>query len=410
MSDDAPKAVTPAPRYPPGPALRRSVPAKPRHVGDHAGFQRTVGRAALGAGVGAVVADLVTTFTDTGLWESPLLTLFVVMGALTAIAQQSKHRVKWLLGAGAGVVGALAFTFASPLWPPFAALLLGLAAAPILADGQPLRRMAVTGGLAGLAGAAGLFVARVMLGWEVFEGVVPSLLGHAAAGATAGMFLGLASAPKHLGRPLDPVAARYQPALAIKDGEIHEILGRAFGLHRTLQAELQRDPERPEIEGLQARERELLLQILDIADTCRQIERDLAMTPTAEIEGRIRELSSRAEATADQGARETYRETVASLEEQLESVTRIQNGRERIVARLHATVALLEKLRFALIHQRSADAERVGGALTPVTDALDALTLQIEATSSAVGEVFGGAELEERAGPRRIEGRVSAAG
>lgn len=377
-------------------ALARVGPAATRALAphaapeDHAQFQRMVARAAAGAAGGALLADALAWVVGTGLWQSPILTVGVMAGALAAVSARGPK--KWwraALGGLAGVVGAGLFTLTSGLWPPFAALLLGAAAAPVLAEGQPLSRKAVTAGLAGVAGAAGIFVARVMLGWEVFDGVVPSLIGHAAAGSAAGLFVGLAGAPRFLGRPLDPVEAQYQPALAVKDGEIHGILTRTIGLHRALKADLAARAEDPGVDRVRGREQELVIRILQIAAECRRVQHDLEATPDKEIRERIEELGRRAEGAADAGARNTYQSAVASLEAQLEALTRIEAGRERIVARLHATVALLEKLRFSLIHLRSAHAERVGGELSPVTEALEALAYEIDATSSAVGEVFG---------------------
>ncbi len=358
-------------------------------VADHLAFHSTVGRAVAGAGIGAVLADGLAWLVGTGLWQSPLLGAGVMGGALAAVAFTKKKWWRGLIGGGAGVAGAGLFSLAAPLWPPFAALLMGAAAAPVLAEGQSTKRKLMTAATTALASAAGLYVARVMVSWEVFEGVVPSLLGHGAAGATAGLFIGLAAAPRHLGRSPDPVEAAYTPALAIKDGEIQDILQRTIGIHRSLKTDLQSRTEANSIPTVAGREAELVLRILHIAGECRQIQNDLEATPASEIEARIGDLKTRAEGASDVAAKRTYLDTVSSLKEQLQAVVRIEGGRDRVVARLHATVALLEKLRFALIHLRSADAQRVGDELTSVTDALDALTDEIEATSSAVGEVYG---------------------
>lgn len=406
-----PDAPAPAPRIPTERALRavpkvsavaklgpKTLALLPKgDVEDHQALHATVMRAVVGAGAGAVLADGLAWLLGTGLWQSPLLTFGVMGGALAAVAVRKKAWWRGLIGGGAGLVGAALFSVAAPLWPPFAAALLGVAAAPVLAEGQSLKRKAVTAALAAVAGAAGLFVARVMLGWDVFDGVVPSLLGHGAAGATAGLFVGLAAVPRHLGRAPDPVELAYQPALSIKDGEIHQILDRTIGIHRTLTKDLAARAEPTSVQCVVHREEELVLRILHIAQECRRIEQDLASTPAAEIRERMDDLAARADRAVDQGAKDTYTQTVASLREQLEALTRIESGRDRVVARLHATVALLEKLRFALIHLRSAHAERVGDELSSVTEALDALTEEIEATSSAVGEVYGGA------GPVRLD-------
>jgi hypothetical protein len=80
---------------------------------------------------------------------------------------------------------------------------------------------------------------------------------------------------------------------------------------------------------------------------------------------------------------------VDSLDGQRRDFEAIHRGRERVVARLHANVAQLEKVRFSLLHLRSADAERLGGEASPLLEAIDELSKEIEETSTAVGEVFG---------------------
>jgi hypothetical protein len=62
-----------------------------------------------------------------------------------------------------------------------------------------------------------------------------------------------------------------------------------------------------------------------------------------------------------------------------------------VVARLHANVALLEKVRFSLVHAKSADAERFGGEASPLAETIEELSRELDLTSSAVGEVYGGA-------------------
>ena len=78
-----------------------------------------------------------------------------------------------------------------------------------------------------------------------------------------------------------------------------------------------------------------------------------------------------------------------SLDGQRRALDAISRGRERVIARLHANVALLEKVRFSLLHMRSADAERIGGEASPLTEALEELSRELDVTSTAVGEVFG---------------------
>lgn len=365
----------------------RALAKKTEGQSDHSSFHLQVLKTTAGAGVGALLVQLgaLVFGLETAL---PVLAIGVATGGLAAAAYEAKARWKAFFGAGMGLVGSALFVAASS-WPPFAAALLGAAAVPVLAAGESRRRQVATGVLATVTSAAGLYVANVMLSWDVFAGVVPGPLGVAATGALAGFFLGLASAPKFLAQPRDPVEAAFEEALHKKDGELHDILARAQEIHRTVKGELAARAGDPTMAAIDSRAAQMMLRILQIADQVRRLESDLAATPAFELEDRIGQLKKKAEAAADVGAQETYLSAVASLEQQREALLAVERGRDRVVARLHANVALLEKVRFSLLHLRSADAERAFGESSPVAQALEELGREIDATSTAIGEVYG---------------------
>lgn len=399
--------TTTPPEVRPTSALTRRLPAELAAYSDHGSLHGTVLRAVGGSAGGVLVADILARVLGFGLLDSPVLPMAIAAGALAAVAARGKNWVKGVVGGALGLGGGALFAATAPYWSPFAALLYGASMVPVLAPNETWKRRTITGVVAGALASAGVYVGHVIMSWDLFGGMVPGPLASAAAGAAAGLFVGLAGAPRHLARPADPVELAYLEALMIKDGELHEILSRTLAIHRAVRADLEGGdpargaPKRPAVKGLEARGQEpavaslgeqvgdMTMRILHIADQCRQIEADLAAAPGFELAERIASLEQKAANAEDEAARETYRSAIATLDGQRQNISAIERGRERVVARLHANVALLEKVRFSLVHLRSADAERFGGEASPVTEAIDELGREIDATSMAVGEVYG---------------------
>lgn len=354
---------------------------------DHATFHSTVARAVAGGGVAALAADLGATAL--GFADSPeAFTVAVTAGAFAAIATTGRRWFRTLAGGVIGLAGGTAYLLAAR-YPLFGALLLGGAAAPVLAAGEPPKRMAVTGAVAGAFGLAGIYVGNWMENIGLLGGLLPGPLATAVAGSAVGLFFGLSAAPRHVGRTEDPVELAYDRALALEDGEVHEILARAVSIHRSVRSDIAEKKGVATLERLGVRVGELAMRILRIAEQCRQISRDLSSAPAEELEGRIRTLTSKAGAATDPAARETYLGAIDTLEGQKKNLDELNRGRERVIARLHAHLVLLEKVRFSLLHLKSADAERLGGESSPILDAIDELSRELDVTSSAVGEVFG---------------------
>jgi hypothetical protein len=361
----------------------------PLAFSDHGSFHGTVLRAMAGGAGSVFLAYLLDWLLQFGLVDSWLFPIVVATGALAAVGSRGKNVLKAMIGGAFGALGGGLFALTAGQWAPFGALLLGAAAAPVLGEGDSMKRKAVTAALTGALGFAGLYVGKVLLALPILSALVPEPLGAAVAGAAAGLFFGLGAAPKHLARPMDPVEAKYLAALDVKDGELYEILHRALTIQRAVKLDLEGRADDDTVKRLGARITELMLRILQIAEQCRTIESDLSAAPAYELEERIGQLQSKAEASADPSARRTYESAIASLDEQRRALQEIGRGRERVIAKLHANVALLEKVRFSLLHLRSAVTERVGGESSPVAEALEELGREIDATSSAVSEVWG---------------------
>lgn len=356
---------------------------------DHSQFHVTVGRAVFGGAAGAFVAGLASKLLGADIPPDALFAVASTAGVMAGVMARGKKWWRAALGGVAGAAGAGVYLATKGEWAPFAAALLGAASAPILARGESWKRMAVVGASAGVFGSAGLFVAEWMQNVGLLVGIVPLPIATAAAGSAVGLFFGLSTAPRHIARPSDPVEEKFIEALQIKDGELHEILSRAMSIHQSLKSDLAIKKDEKTLQKLGERVGELAMRILTIVHQCRRIEGDLSGAPAFELEERIAQLRKKADAATDQAARDTYLSAVESLDGQRRAFDQINRGRERVIARLHANVALLEKVRFSLLHMRSADAERIGGEASPLGEALEELSRELDVTSSAVGEVFG---------------------
>lgn len=380
---------TPPARVAPAPASKvdaHGFPVGPFTFTDEGGFASDVGRGVLGAGAGALLASLLGDVQSPGAFA--WVVALAATGALAAIGARTGGLLRAIHSAAFGLIGGWLYARTMD-WPVLAALLVGVAAAPVLARGEPTEKVAVTGAITGLLALGGVYVASVLQSTGFLGSLLPPHLATAAAGGALGLFVGLGSAPRHVVRSEEPVEAAYVASLASAQGEMHEILERSLAIYRMIRGDLgARAGSKTEVQ-LGTRVSDLAMRILTIARQCRSIESDLGAAPAQALEDRIEALRKKADATNDPSARTTFLATIDSLDQQKKAVEAISRGLERVVARLHANVALLEKVRFSLVHARSADAERSGSEASPLTDTIDELSRELDATSSAVGEVYG---------------------
>lgn len=383
------RGPAPAPRPAPRSAIRdaRGFPIGPYTFADEAGFAADVGRAVLGASGGALLAHMMSGQATTRAGFAWLVAL-ALTGALAAIGARTGGLWRALHSAAFGVIGG--WLFARSLeWPILGALLVGAAAAPVLARGESTEKVALTGALTSLFVLGGAYVSYVLESTGVLSGLLSPMGATAAAGGALGLFVGLGSVPRHVVRSDEPVEAAYERALTAAHGEVREILERSLSIYRLIRADLgTRAGSKTEVQ-LGTRVSDLALRILEIGEQCRSIEADLGTAPAQQLEDRIAGLRKKAEATSDAAARATFLSTIESLDTQRKAVEAIGRGLERVVARLHANVALLEKVRYSLVHARSASAERSGSEASPLTDTIDELSRELDATSTAMGEVYG---------------------
>lgn len=348
-------------------------------------FERTVTRA-LAAGAGAGLVRLASTAVGLPV---PLAWL---ASAATVIASARGDKWDRLLLSGLGVVlTALPYALGmAPAWE------MGLSAAITGAllvrahlnergtEGQVgERRPTLPNMLLGAALCAGLTLGGVeiarILAARLAQLSTPLLLSAGLAGATVGLFIGLSAISAHLALSADPVEARCEELLPRLSGDFRTLCERALTLYRQCGqslAQLPREPAREELARTLAR---MTRDAVELAADWAGVEAQMEEHAQAELLSERDELQRAARASTDAVARRQLELAAASLSEELERLGELKLRRERIVAKLRAEVAQLDRARVALLSLRSGHAQLKAAELSALARRFRALsTSQLE--------------------------------
>jgi hypothetical protein len=203
------------------------------------------------------------------------------------------------------------------------------------------------------------------------------------AGLTGGAFafvgvLGLL--PRHLEVARDRVREAHDAVKERLGGEIRELADRGLALWSKVEPSLEREsPVRRGLEGS-------LCRLFEVAGKWAEVEAE-GRPPVESLVARMEAIALKMERTEDAVAREQYKEAHAALAEQLRYIKEIATARERVVARMHHYLAAMERLRFAVINHRSADASRFSTEVQPILDDLGDLGAELDFSTVAIGEV-----------------------
>jgi hypothetical protein len=326
-------------------------------------FERTVTRA-LAAGAGAGLLHLATM--RVGL---PLPLAWLVPAAVVLACAQGDRWDRILLG-GLGLL-LTALPYALGMAPGWTVACSAAAAGALLVrarlsergeKGQvaEARPTLVHFGL-GAALSAGLTLAGIEVA-KVFSArladlATPALLGAGVAGGIVGLFVGLSAVAAHLGLSADPVEARAEELLPRLAGDFRTLSERALSLYRQCGqslALLPREPAREELARTLAR---ITRDAVELASEWAGVEAQLEERAQAELQAEREDLERSARASTDAVARRQLELAAASLAEEVQHLGELKGRRERILARLRAEVALLERARVALLSLRSGQAQ-----------------------------------------------------
>ncbi len=214
------------------------------------------------------------------------------------------------------------------------------------------------------------------------------------AGLTGGAFtfvgvLGLL--PRHVDLGHDRVADAYHHNKGKLGGEVRELADRAMATWTRVEGSLERtSPERRAIE-------DAVVRLFDVARRWADVEAEGARASDSSADAlaaRMEAITEKMTRTEDPIAKNQYAQAHAALAEQVRYLKEIGTARERVIARMHHYLAAMERLRFAVLNHRSADASRLSSEVQPILDDLKDLGSEIDFSNEALGEVEVSAEKD----------------
>jgi hypothetical protein len=233
-------------------------------------------------------------------------------------------------------------------------------------------------GLCAALALGGVEVAHV-LAVRLAQVATPVLLSAGLSGAVVGLFMGLSAISAHLALSADPVEARCEELLPRLSGDFRTLAERALTLYRQCGqslAQLPREPAREELARSLAR---MTRDAVELASEWAGVEAQLEEHAHAELLAERDDLQRTARASTDAVARRQLELAAASLTEELERLDELRVRRERMVAKLRAEVAQLDRARVALLSLRSGHAQLKAAELSALARRFRALsTSQLE--------------------------------
>ncbi len=247
----------------------------------------------------------------------------------------------------------------------------------------------LTGGLA----VAGVQVARA-LSFRMEDFSTPPLIAAVLAGVVLALFVGLGSIAAHVALSADPVEARCEEVIPQLSGELKSLASRALTLYQQCGkslAALPREPAREEMArtlGLMTRE------AVDLAAEWSGLETQLQSGAVQDLSAQQAELESSIQTARDPVARQQLQLAASAIREEMQHLDELSLQRERVVAKLKAEVALLERARVALIGMRSGQMQLKAAELSALARKFNSLSSLQVAEARLAGAVATSAELE----------------
>jgi len=248
----------------------------------------------------------------------------------------------------------------------------------------------LTGGLA----VAGTTVARALAN-RMADFATPPLLAAVASGVILALFVGLGSVSAHLALKPDPVEARCEEVIPNLSGDLKDLASRALALYQQCGkslAELPREPAREEMARTLAK---MTKDAVDMAAEWSGLEAQLQSGAVQDLKGQLADLSQSASSSRDPIARKQLELAASAIKEEMAHLDELSLQRERIIAKLKAEVALLERARVALIGMRSGQMQLKAAELSALARKFSSLSSIQSAEARLAGAVATSAELAE---------------
>ncbi|HEX4622005.1 MAG TPA: hypothetical protein VH208_10605 [Myxococcaceae bacterium] len=249
-------------------------------------------------------------------------------------------------------------------------------------------------GLCGGLAVVGTDIARV-LALRLADIAAPSLVTGIFSAAAIALFVGLGSVAAHVALKPDPVEQRCEELLPSLNGELHTLAARALDQYRQCGKALAALPRESAREELARTLSRMTGDAVELASEWSALEEQLDVDGVQHLEQELADLQASAKASRDPVARRQLEIAVASLTEELERLEELKLRRERIVAKMKAEVALLDRARVALIGMRSGQVQIKAAALSALARKFSALSAAQSDEARIADQVATSAELAQ---------------
>jgi hypothetical protein len=353
-------------------------------------FEKTLLRVTLGTALGGLASGLLGLLG----WAPPTLLLPLAAG-LFAVAQGRGRVLMALAGLFTGTIAAV--NAGHPVfYTATAGALAGIAMAwgRWLASARHDRRKPSVMTLVGAAGAGALALVLGDYTVSVFESqglfnLVPALPAAAAKGAMSGFFFGLSAIALHVAPGMDSVETLHGEVERELTGELARLCNQAVDLYRKCREALSHgSSQTPAQSQLKRSLEEVTRRALELARRWHGVDLELGERAESDVEKRIQEVRTLFAQSSDPAAKKQLLAAEKALQEEMAQIKRIRAGRERVVARLHADLAILERTRFALLAIRSSDAHLKAAELSTLSDNLNNLGKELDVEAQAIDEAL----------------------
>ncbi|AGC41552.1 hypothetical protein MYSTI_00193 [Myxococcus stipitatus DSM 14675] len=206
--------------------------------------------------------------------------------------------------------------------------------------------VAASAAAAGMLTPVGLYVQQVMdANFLGGTGLLSQVLGY----ACVALFWSIGTLPSHLMLHTDAVEARGNTLKGALKGEAQELTTRAVGLYQHCKTAVLRMPPSPGRQELLDVLEKMASESFSLAEAHAALTAQLDSVVAHDVDAQVKELRARAAAIQDSVARRQLELAASSLGEELNHLDALSRKRERLLAQLHAQVALLERARVSFI-------------------------------------------------------------
>ncbi|PTL84864.1 hypothetical protein [Vitiosangium sp. GDMCC 1.1324] len=235
---------------------------------------------------------------------------------------------------------------------------------------KPLQVLAGAVG-AGMMVPLGLYVKTVMDA-RFFDGRLGAV-GAVVGLAAVALFWSVGTLAAHVRVHGNAVEARGTALEKQLSGEAQGLVSRAVTLYGQCQKEAARltaGPGKTELVGVLEK---MAREVFSLAESHAQLEAQLRAVQQGDVDAQVQELRAKAAATTDAVARRQLELAASSLGEELNHLDILGRKRERMLAQLHAQVALLERARVSLVGVQGGDVASKGEQAAQLARKLAAL-------------------------------------